>query len=55
MQLIDRVKRALSENCGDSLHLLDPVMVAATMALLLLVPGMLTGLQKKVLKNGLYG
>lgn len=45
LQSINRVKRALSENCDDSLHLLDPV--AAHNVFLLPIPEIVTGMQKR--------
>lgn len=47
LQFVNRIMRALPENCDDFLHLLDPTTVAATAAFRLLVLG-LAGLQREV-------
>lgn len=49
-QLSHKIKSALPENCDNSLHLLDPAMVAVTSALLLSLPGLVTRIQKEVSK-----
>lgn len=36
---ITRIRRVSPENCDDSLYLLDPIMVAATSAFGLPIPG----------------
>jgi hypothetical protein len=48
-QLIKRINKALPENYDTSLHLLDPVMLVATIVFCFLffklaVPGMITGI-----------
>lgn len=49
LQSVKSIPRALPENCNDSLHLSDPAIVFATMALLLPVPEFV-GLQHEFLK-----
>lgn len=48
LQPINRIRRGLPKNCDDSLHLLDPVIVAATSAPLLPVPGAVTEIQREI-------
>lgn len=50
LPLVNRRKRTLLQNCDESLLVLDPVMFAATMALSLSIPGIQSGIQRKVSK-----
>lgn len=47
---ITRIRRVSPENCDDSLYLLDPIMVAATSAFGLPIPGLVIRIQRKVSK-----
>lgn len=44
------MKRTLLQNCDESLLVLGPVMFAAPMALSLSIPGIQSGIQRKVSK-----
>lgn len=52
-QLIDKIKSVLPENCDNSLHLLDPAMVAVTSTLSLSLPGLVTRITKRSIQTGL--
>lgn len=48
LQPINRIRIGLPKTCDNSFHLLDPVTVEATFALLLPVPGTVTEIQREI-------
>ena len=48
LQPINRIRIGLPKTCDDSFHLLDPVIVEATFALLLPVLGAVTEIQREI-------